>query len=102
MLKNTPVKKSGQFCFYGSAPPASWSNLINRRQSLWLQSIFPVKVYPNSNFDFLVKIILLGQPEEDPMLDKILDKSFACFLCLVVTISNSERELNLVSFLEKI
>ena len=59
-------------------------------------------MYPNSNFDFLVNIILLGQPEEDPMLDQILDKSVACFLCLVVTILNSEREINLVSFLEKI
>ena len=40
--------------------------------------------------------------EEYPALDQILDKSFQCFLCSVVTNLNFENELNGVLFLEKI
>ena len=56
------------------------------------QSTFPIKLCHN-NFDLLVTLILFYQPEENPTLDQVLEKSVQCFLCLIVTISNCEREL---------
>ena len=44
-----------------------------------LQSTFPIKLY---------------QPEEDPTVGQILDKDVQCFLCLVVSTLNSEKEMN--------
>ena len=43
------------------------------------QSTFPTKLY---------------QPEEDPTKGQISDKDVECFLCLVVSIINSEKEIN--------
>ena len=44
-----------------------------------LQSTFPIK---------------LSQPEEDPAKGQISDKVVECFLCLAVSIINSEKEIN--------
>ena len=38
--------------------------------------------------------IKLYQPEEDPAKGQISDKDVECFLCLVVSIINSEKEIN--------
>ena len=48
------------------------------RQNLSLQSTFPIKLY---------------HPEEDPKKGQISDKNVECFLCLVVSILNSEKEI---------
>ena len=53
--------------------------VIKRRQNLSLQSTFLIKLY---------------QPEEDPTKGQISDKDVECFLCLVVSIVNSEKEIN--------
>ena len=53
--------------------------LIKRRQNLSLQSGFQTKLY---------------QPKEDPTKGQILDKDVECFLCLVLSIINSEKEIN--------
>ena len=50
-----------------------------RGQNLSLQSTFPIK---------------FCQPEEKPTVGQISDKDFQCFLCLVLTILNSEKEIN--------
>ena len=55
-------------------------------QNLSLQSTFSIKLY---------------QPEKDPTVGQILDKDVQCFLCLVVSTLNSEKEL-ILHFLEKI
>ena len=60
--------------------------LIKRRQNLSLQSTFPTKLY---------------QPEEDPTKGQISDKDVECFLCLVVSIINSEKKL-ILHILKKI
>ena len=44
-----------------------------------IQSTFPIKLY---------------QPEEDPTVGQISDKDVQCFLCLVVSTLNSEKETN--------
>ena len=45
-----------------------------------LQNTFPIKLY---------------QPEEDPAVGgSNLDKDVQCFLCLVVSTLNSEKEMN--------
>ena len=44
-----------------------------------LQSTFSIKLY---------------QPEEDPTKGQISDKDVECFLCLVLSILNSEKEIN--------
>ena len=53
--------------------------LMKRRQNLSLQTAFPIKLY---------------QPEKDPTVGQILDKHVQCFLCLVVSTLNSEKEMN--------
>ena len=40
---------------------------------------------------FLIK---LYQPEEDPTVGRISDKDVQCFLCLVVSTLNFEKEMN--------
>ena len=49
------------------------------RQNFSLQSTFPIKLH---------------QPEEDPTAAQISDKDVQCFLCLVVSTSNPEKEMN--------
>ena len=49
-----------------------------RTQISSLQSTFPIKLY---------------QPEGDPTVGQIWKKDVQCFLCLVVSILNSEREI---------
>ena len=44
-----------------------------------IQSTFPIKLY---------------QPEEDPTVSQISDKDVQCFLYLVVSTLNSEKEIN--------
>ena len=56
VIKNTPVKKLDCLYFYGRFSPASWTNLIMGRQDLSSQSNFPIKLYYNSNFGFLVNL----------------------------------------------
>ena len=50
-----------------------------RRQNLSLQSTIPIKFY---------------QTEKDPTVGQISNKDVQCFLCLVVTTLNPEREIN--------
>ena len=77
---------------------------ISRQKPLYGRSLYGGRVYIYSHthkvpfpLNFVITIILtlilFYQPEEYPTLDQILDKSVQCFLCLVVTILNSEREL---------
>ena len=49
------------------------------RHNLSLQRTFPIKLY---------------QPEEDPIVGQMSDKDFQCFLCLVISVLNFEREIN--------
>ena len=56
VIKNTPVKKLDSLYFYGRFSPASWTNLPMGRQDLSSQSNFPIKLYYNSNFGFLVNL----------------------------------------------
>ena len=63
------------------------------KTDLSLQSTFPMKLYHNSDFEFLVNFSFIDL-KKIPTLDQISDKSVQCILCLVVTILNPERELN--------
>ena len=53
--------------------------LVMRRQNLSLRSTFPIKLYHNNNFDFLVNFILFHQPEEDPTVGQISEKNIQCY-----------------------
>ena len=64
-------------------------NLPHRQILLWEGRIFYYKVP-----------FLPFQPEENPTVGQLSDKDVQCFLCLVVSILNSEREITL-HFLEK-
>ena len=52
---------------------------VREGRTFSLQSTFPIKLY---------------QPEEDPTVGQISDKDVQCFLCLVVSTLNSEKEMN--------
>ena len=52
---------------------------LKRRQKRSLQSTFSIKLH---------------QPEEDPTVSQISVKGVQCFLCLVVSIINPEKEIN--------
>ena len=75
MIKQNPFKKEDHICFYGRFLSASWINLIMRRQNLSLQSTFPIKLYHNGIFNFLVTLILFRQSEEHPRVSQISEKS---------------------------
>ena len=88
---------------YGKFPPASWTDIIMRRQNVLLQSTFPIKLYHNSIFNFLVTLILFYQPEEHPRVSQIYaNKSFRVkslfsnFLCTIkeLTRATSNRSKN--------
>ena len=87
---------------YGRFPPASWTNIM-RRQNVLLQSTFPIKLYHNSIFNFLVTLISFYQPEEHPRVSQIYaNKSFRVkslfsnFLCTIkeLTRATSNRSKN--------
>ena len=71
--------EDNKYSNYRRVSPASKTNLMMKIQNLWLESTFPVTLY---------------KPEKDPTVDQISEKDVQCFLCLVVSILNYERETN--------
>ena len=64
---------------------------------------FPLNfIYHNRNFGFLVNFNFVLLIWAISYFGSNFGQLCSMFLCLVVTILNSERELNWVSFLEKI
>ena len=45
-------------------------------------------------FHYTTFPIKLYQPEEDPTVGQLSGKDVECFLCLVISIINSEKEIN--------